>query len=232
MAIAETAFAGGMLFGLASALHCSAMCGGVACGALMLLGAQSPAERFRQLALLQVGRVMSYATIGGVAAIIGTTILSLHSGQNFQIMRWAAAVSLIWMGLVLAGMMPRIAALDSGLAGLAGIVSTATRPLRNMPTAGPLALGMVWGLNACPMVYGAAFTASLTGSVGRGAIFMTGFGIGTIPAVLAAAGGITFMRQAKFAPAWRMAAGVAIALLGFASIYLPLPAALGFCLTR
>jgi sulfite exporter TauE/SafE len=232
MAIAETAFAGGILFGLASALHCSTMCGGVACGALLLLGAQNPADRFRQLALLQVGRVASYAMIGGVAATIGTTVLSLHSGLNFQATRWAAAVSLIWMGLAMAGMMPRIAALDSGIAGLAGIVATATRPLRNMPTAGPLALGMVWGLNACPMVYGAAFTASLTGSVSRGAIFMTGFGIGTIPAVLIAAGGVTLARQAKLAPEWRMAAGAAIALLGFASIYLPLPAALGFCLSK
>ena len=41
IAMLETAFIGGIAFGLASALHCGAMCGGVACGALLLLGAKT-----------------------------------------------------------------------------------------------------------------------------------------------------------------------------------------------
>lgn len=232
MAIAETAFAGGLIFGLAGALHCGTMCGGIACGAMMLLGAQTSKERLRQIVLLQLGRIASYVMIGSAAAIVGTMILSFQSQPNFQAMRWAAAVSLMWMGLAMAGMMPRVAVLDRGISSAAEIMTTVTRPLRQMPTVGPVALGLIWGLNACPMVYGAAFTASLTGSVGNGAIFMTGFGIGTIPAVVAAASGVTLARHLKLGPEWRVAAGAAIALFGFASVYLPLPAMLGFCLTR
>jgi sulfite exporter TauE/SafE len=227
----DTTFIGGMLFGLLSALHCSAMCGGIACGAMMLLGATTPRERYRQLAIMQVGRVLTYTSIGAVVALIGSGITPSSSAAGFQIMRFAAAASLMWMGLVVAGVMPRFAVLDRAMTGIAGFANDFAALLRRRPNAGPLALGVAWGLNACPMVYGAAFFAALTGSAVKGAIFMAGFGLGTVPAVVAAAGGITALRTMSSKPAVRLAAGGTIALFGFASVYVPLAVIPGFCLT-
>ncbi|MFT3730370.1 MAG: sulfite exporter TauE/SafE family protein [Hyphomicrobium sp.] len=222
----------GLGFGLASALHCAAMCGGIACGALLLLDPSTPRQRNRQLALMQAGRVATYATMGAVAGAIGGSFAAAHGGISFQIMQWAAAATLIWMGLVIAGAMPRLAFLDRGISYVGGALETAALPLRKRPTVGPLALGVAWGLNACPMLYGAVFFSSLTGSALNGFLFMAGFGVGTVPAVFAAANGLTFLRTINARPSLRWATGSAIALTGFASVYLTGAVIPGLCLTR
>ncbi len=228
--MSETAIISGIALGLASALHCAAMCGGIACGALLLLDAPTPKERYRQLAIMQAGRVTTYAAMGAVAGAIGAGLAAPRGGISFGVMQWAAAVSLMWMGLVLAGAMPSLSLLDRGMSYLARGLDTITAPLRTRRTAGPYALGIAWGLNACPMLYGAVFFSSLTGSALHGFLFMTGFGIGTLPAVFAAASGLTFLRTINAKRGVRMAAGIALALAGFASIYVPWPVIKGFCL--
>jgi uncharacterized protein len=226
----ESVLISGVAFGLASALHCAAMCGGIACGALLLLGASTPGERYRQLGLMQAGRVTTYATMGAVGGAIGAGLAAPRGGISFEVMQWAAAISLMWMGLVLAGAMPRLALLDRGVSYLARAFDTIAEPLRKRRTAGPFALGIAWGLNACPMLYGAVFFSSLTGSALHGFLFMTGFGLGTLPAVFAAASGLTFLRTINAKWQVRLVAGMTLVLAGFASIYVPWPAIRGFCL--
>jgi uncharacterized protein len=94
----ESVVISGIAFGLASALHCAAMCGGIACGALLLLGAPTSGERYRQLALMQAGRVTTYATMGAVGGAIGAGLAAPRGGISFEVMQWAAAFSLMWMG--------------------------------------------------------------------------------------------------------------------------------------
>ncbi|WP_045836578.1 sulfite exporter TauE/SafE family protein [Hyphomicrobium sp. 99] len=226
----ESVVISGIAFGLASALHCAAMCGGIACSALVLLGAPATRDRYRQLAIMQAGRVTAYATIGAVGGAIGAGLAAPRGGISFEVMQWAAAISLMWMGLVLAGVMPRISFLDRGVSYLDRAFDTIAGPLRKRRTAGPFALGIAWGLNACPMLYGAVFFSSLTGSALRGFLFMTGFGLGTLPAVFAAASGLTFLRKINANPQVRLAAGMTLALAGLASIYVPWPTIPGFCL--
>ncbi|WP_024275733.1 sulfite exporter TauE/SafE family protein [Hyphomicrobium sp. 802] len=226
----ESLLISGFAFGLAGALHCAAMCGGIACGALLLLDAPTPKERYRQLAIMQAGRITTYATLGAVGGAIGAGLAARRGGISFEIMQWAAAVSLIWMGLVLAGAMPRLSFLDRGVSYLAQGFDTIAAPLRTRRTAGPYVLGVAWGLNACPMLYGAVFFSSLTGSALHGFLFMTGFGLGTLPAVFAAASGLTFLRTINAKWPVRFAAGMALALAGFATIYVPWPAIKGICL--
>lgn len=226
----EPVLISGIAFGLASALHCAAMCGGIACGALLLLSPQTRKERYRQLAIMQAGRITTYAVMGATAAAIGAGLAAPRGGISFSVMQWAAAVSLMWMGLVLAGAMPNLAFLDRGLRFLTHAFETVSAPLRRRPIAGPYVLGIAWGLNACPMLYGAVFFSSLTGSALSGCVFMMGFGLGTLPAVFAAASGLTFLRTLNAKPEVRMVAGVVLALAGFASIYMPWPAIKGFCL--
>lgn len=226
----EPALISGFAYGLASALHCAAMCGGIACGALLILGGETPKERYRQLAIMQAGRITTYAAMGATVGAIGAGLAAPRGGVSFAVMQWAAAVSLMWMGLVLAGAVPNLAFLDRRLRYLAQTFNAIAAPLRTRRMAGPYVLGIAWGLNACPMLYGAVFFSSLTGSALGGFLFMTGFGLGTIPAVLAAASGLTFLRTINANPEVRMVAGIALALAGFATIYLPWPAIKGFCL--
>ena len=57
----EIGFIGGLLLGLASALHCAGMCGGIAGSLLMTLSPRrSPSGQALTLLGLQGGRVVAY----------------------------------------------------------------------------------------------------------------------------------------------------------------------------
>jgi uncharacterized protein len=228
----EATFAGGVMLGLASALHCGAMCGGIACGAMLLLGAPTTGERYRQLAIMQAGRVTTYTLIGAAGAWIGAGLLANNKGINFHVMQWAAAAALMWMGMVMAGFAPRLALIDRGMMHISAFVDSIAKPLRAHRVAGPYALGLGWGLNACPMVYSAAFFASLTGSSSAGATFMAGFGLGTVPAVMAAASGYAMLKSLQSNRAANMAVGALLVALAFVSVYVPWPTMAGLCLTQ
>ena len=230
--MSDTTFIGGVAFGLASALHCGAMCGGIACGANLLLGAQSNRERAVNLAIMQVGRIASYTAIGAIAAYVGGEMLPARAAASQTVIQWAASISLMWLGLVLAGATPRFSLVDRGMAALAGGTDYLRRKVPRGEITGPLSLGVVWGLNACPMVYGAALFASITGSAQTGATFMMGFGLGTIPAVAASCFGLTLFSQVAKQAEVRVFAGLIIAAAGMAVAYTPLPALLSLCAIR
>lgn len=217
----EESFIRGIAVGLASALHCSAMCGGIACGANLLLGSKSSEDRYRNLVLMQAGRVATYTAIGGVAGFVGGEVLARGAMQSPIVLQWAAAVSLLWMGLVLAGLMPRLALMDQGMQALASGARTVLRPIAQRPYLAPVTLGVVWGLNACPMVYGAAFLASLTRTSVDGATFMLGFGVGTVPAVLASAYGFMWLSRHAAGTKLKVLAGLIMAGGGLAIVYFP-----------
>ena len=168
---------------------------------------------------------------GTGAGLIGGGFAA-RAGASFQILQWAAAIMLACTGLVIAGAIPRLSVLDRGIMYAAAGVEAVIAPVRGTRTAGPLTLGIVWGLNACPMLYGAVFFSSLTGSALNGFLLMSAFGAGTVPAVVGAAKGLTYLRAINGRPALRWTAGAALAIAGFAGIYVAgynLPI---FCLSR
>ena len=61
---------------------------------------------------------------------------------------------------------------------------------------------------------------------------MTGFGLGTLPALLAAAYGISLLKTLGGRKPIQAAGGVAMAAIGFSSLYFPWPETLTFCITR
>jgi sulfite exporter TauE/SafE len=228
----EITLLGGLLFGLASALHCAAMCGGIACGATMLLRPEDKWGRLRAILMMQVGRGSVYVAGGALSGLVGASLVSpMDPAIAYRVLQWAAAVSLMWMGLAMAGLVPRFALIDNGVATLSRTLDRAVEPLRRHRWAGPYGLGLVWGLSACPMVYAALFTAALTGSVQGGALWMLGFALGTVPAVVAAAYGISAVAALKSARGAQIAVGLAIAAFGFASVYYQWPLAGLICAT-
>jgi uncharacterized protein len=232
MATIETALIGGMAMGLASAIHCGAMCSGVCSGALLFLQPSSARQRIVSLLLLQGGRITTYALFGGAGAFLGSTLITPDIAFRFRTLQWAGAVAMMAMGLSMAGLLPRSALLDKGAVHLSQSIERILTPLRKRPTFAPYAMGLIWGANACPMVYGAVFTAALAGSVAGGASFMTGFGLGTLPALLAAGFGVSFIKSLGAGTRGQTAAGVAIAIAGFSTLYVPWPAVMALCFTR
>lgn len=232
MASLETALVGGMLMGLASALHCGAMCSGICGSALLLLRPETQRQRITYLLVLQAGRITTYALLGAGGAFLGSALITPDIAVKFRTLQWAAAIAMMAMGLAMAGMLPRMAFVDRGAVILSGAIERLTEPLRHWPRIAPYALGMMWGGNACPMVYGAVFTATLAGSVAHGVTFMTGFGLGTLPALLAAGYGVSLLKALSGRQSLQTVAGVGMAVIGFSSLYTPWQSVLAMCLTR
>lgn len=207
--------------GLASALHCGAMCSGVCGAALMMLQPGDGRQRATNIVMLHAGRIALYASLGAVGAAIGSSLITPDIAANFRALQWAAAIALMAMGLAMAGLLPRLANFERSAGVVTRLVENGVAQLRRWPRVAPFALGLSWGANACPMVYGAVFTAMLTGSAMNGAVFMTAFGLGTVPALVATGYGLSKLRALASRTAAQTACGLAIAFAGFASLYAP-----------
>jgi sulfite exporter TauE/SafE len=214
MASLLASFTGGLLLGLAGAVHCACMCGGIAMTALSISGAKTPGEKLRFLLRAQIGRIGVYMIAGGVLA--GTADVTLNfasAGDAHRIMQLAAAAFMMWTGLSLAGLAPAFA-----------LPVRATR-LRFPPSLA----GAAWGFFACPMVYAALFSASLTGTPIAGSAWMAGFGLGTIAPVTLAALGLSQMTRFKSSHAMQVAFGLSIAAFGVLSAGITAPALAFLC---
>ncbi len=189
--------ASALIIGLGSAGHCLAMCGGLAIAAGQSNRRHlsvSNTERSVELLLWQIGRVASYSFMGFVAGSFGGVALS-HA--PLTLIRDAAFVL---ANLMLIGLGLHVARLYSGVLVVERIgqqiwklmapLASATlmpqptlhrRPLVQMLRA--LRAGMIWGWLPCGLVYTMLVTASVTGSGASGALWMAGFGLGTVPAL-------------------------------------------------
>ena len=211
--------AAGFGLGLASTLHCAGMCGGIASGLMHFGAPRSAAEGTTLVALTHAGRITSYALAGALVGALGAPMLGwLDREVAFRLAQWPGAVALMWIGLSTAGLLPPLSGLDRVLAPVANVLARAARPLPGRH-ATALAGGLAWGMMPCAMVYGALFTAMLSGSAAGGGTVMAAFGLGTLPGLFAATAGFGVLARAR--RNWRLAAGLAIATLGFLTVWIP-----------
>jgi hypothetical protein len=168
--------------GLAGAGHCAGMCGGIATA----LGMASGGRQKPVLALAyNLGRIASYSIAGGLAATLG------YWGREYlalgPLLRVFAGIILIFMGLYLADWWRGILIFEKAgvhLWRLLQPLSNRLLPVRTMP--GAVLVGCVWGWLPCGLVYTALAYAAVAGSPLEGALRMTAFGLGTLPAMLLA----------------------------------------------
>lgn len=220
----------GLALGLASTLHCAGMCGAISCSLLLAQERGGQRNAHYAFALTHAGRVASYALAGAIVGTIGAPAIAwLDRDAAFRLLQWAAAASLIWIGLSTAGLVPSITLIDRGLTSIAdGLARLHARSQRRIYV--PILSGLAWGLMPCAMVYAALFTAMLSGSIVGGAVTMTAFGIGTLPGLVAASFGFRRLAQVKSSRATRVAAGLAVAVFGAATVFFAHPNSPYFCL--
>lgn len=198
------------LVGLLGGTHCVGMCGGIV-GALSM-GGQA---RWSLHLAYNGGRIASYAVAGAIAGALGSASLGLEGQLPVRIVLYALAnFMLVALGLYLLGITRVLAPVEGAGQRLWRHLQPLTRrflPARTVAQAFPL--GLLWGWLPCGLVYSALATALTAGSVGRGALTMVAFGLGTLPNLLLA--GILLGRLQSFSrrPAVRMASGLLV--LGF-----------------
>jgi len=138
-----------------------------------------------QLFTFNAGRVLSYTFIGFLAGVVGAT-LAMNS-LLFLLLRTSAAIMLILMGLYVGQWwmgLGRIEAIGAKL--WRKIADIANQLRQSKGVTGTFTLGMLWGWLPCGLVYSALTWSMSSADPKIAALLMFGFGLGTLPSMLAA----------------------------------------------
>lgn len=172
--------------GLIGSAHCVGMCGGF----VVTLGVRGQGRWrgiYRQL-VYAAGRVFTYSIAGVVAGFAGLYLKSLWPSAHYvpSVLALVAGVTLLYLGLESAGVMPRWRAANEGACFGPSLFSG----LYGASRAKHLFLaGMVNGFLPCGLVYAYLGLAFSTADVSRGGLTMLCFGMGTVPALAALGAG-------------------------------------------
>ncbi len=178
---------GGLAAGFFGSVHCFAMCGGIA-SALGLAAAparRTPGAMLGLQLCYSAGRVASYSVAGALAGSLGFFLTEALGPQGPFLLRILAGGFLVALGLYIAGWWLGLRQIEALGAKLWQRFSPLVKRLQ--PVNGPfkaLLIGGLWGWLPCGLVYSVLVTASSAGSWAWGALTMTAFGVGTLPALL------------------------------------------------
>lgn len=243
-----------LLVGLSSIPHCLAMCGGLAVAA-----GQSGRREGRQLGVelagWQAGRLLTYSLMGGIAGLVGGFFLeSLLLETARQVALVLTNLLLIAVGLHLLKQFDGLLLLESlsrplwerlkriSPVGLMPAQATIRGPgsLGRPPVwrqaASAIQRGLLWGWLPCGLTTSMVITAAVSGSAERGALWMLSFGLGTVPALLAASYASGSLLRATALPRLRQGLGLLLIAFGLWGLghglgLIDLPWLHGFCVS-
>src|SRR4051812_39448411 len=189
--------------GLLGGVHCLGMCGGL----VTALTVRMPGERprpFLQLAY-HAGRLSTYAAAGALAGALGASAMTLERFMPVQTALYVIAqLMLVALGLYLAGVTRYLAPFERAGHRIWRRLQPLSRglfPARSAPRA--YAVGLVWGLVPCGLVYSALATAMVSGGAREGATMLLAFGAGTSPSLLAMGSLLPLLQRIRRATAVR-----------------------------
>ena len=213
--ILAAAFAAGLL----GSAHCLGMCGGIS--GLFAAGAQVASLK-TQLPLAiayNLGRVLSYAFLGVVVAMIGSTTVSAIPSLAGPV-RLASGALIIMVGLQVAFGWRLLTAVEKVGAKLWNrLVPRAKSLIPVTSVSKAIGLGLIWGWLPCGLVYSALLLAATTAEPASGGLVMVAFGLGTMPAMVLT--GLSASKLSAFMSRNRMGAGILIIILGLATLAMP-----------
>jgi len=175
---------------ISSVGHCLGMCGGIV--AIFSARHSAPvganpgfAMRVASLLPVHAGRITTYALLGAALGAAGA-ILEQVGG----LVGWQGALSIIvgivmlLIGLSLLGVLPPIEVALASLTSRASPLARMKGLFGSSSAWSSLALGLLWGLLPCGLVFAMLVNAASTQTIWGGALTMIAFGLGTVPTLL------------------------------------------------
>ena len=211
--------AAAFVMGLLGSAHCFGMCAGLS--GLFAVNA-SVASLRAQMPLAVAyngGRVLSYAFLGVMVAMLGQTIVGTIPNIAAPV-RFASGLLIVVVGLQVAFGWRFLAPVEKAGGQLWTRIAPAAKgllPVTSTPKA--LGLGLLWGWLPCGLVYSVLLLAATTANALHGGLVMIAFGIGTMPAMIMT--GISASRLAQFMSRKRLGAGLLIVLIGALTLAMP-----------
>ena len=203
------------ILGLFGSVHCAAMCSGVA-GYLqrsVRIDGHSP---MTCAVAFNVGRLLSYAIAGAIAAVAGTTVVkAIGMDVAHTVMQIGIGMFLILIGLNIAGWWNGLGWVERSGGRFWRLLSPLSKrvfPISSIPRA--ILAGALWGWLPCGLVYSALVLVMGSQSVLIGVVSMLAFGLGTLPVLLGA--GIAAQKiNLTGKPLMRQSAGALVMVFGF-----------------
>ncbi|GAB4365023.1 MAG: hypothetical protein Kow0060_22280 [Methylohalobius crimeensis] len=211
------------LMGLFSSFHCIGMCGSII-GTLTLSLSQEIRSRKQRLTpyvlSYNLGRILSYSMAGLIAGSLRYALEWPFGIQGYRLLQILAAIIMTGCGLYIAGWFPRFAYLEKLGTRLWRRIEPFGRrilPVTNLSQA--FLFGMVWGWLPCGLVYTALALAATAGGPTHGALVMTAFGAGTLPAVMGVGIMTNWMVRLARMRRFRYFAGIVMILLALLAAF-------------
>lgn len=176
-----TSLVTGLVMGAVGSGHCVGMCGPLVLTIGRVAARSSHRGQAQYSLLYHGGRVLTYVALAVPAGLLGEVLTRQGFGRAL-----AVAAGLLLLAGAVGASGARLPGLGSMGAAAASRACAAANSWRGgHPIAGPVAAGAANGLVPCGLVYAAVTAAAATGSAADALALMIGFGLGTMPALLA-----------------------------------------------
>lgn len=203
--------------GLLGSAHCIGMCGGLVSALSLTADGRNSGIAFHLL--YNLGRITTYTLIGFLVGWLGSAMVVKSSLQDVtRVLLIGSDLFIILVGLGSAGLFTKLNMMSLEIKGPIGVMTKAVKGLRKLPPAfAALPLGLLFGFLPCGLLYAMALTAAQSADSSIGALMMTAFGLGTVPALLLVGGTAQWVSSKR---SWMLkAAGVTVALMGCYNLY-------------
>ncbi len=210
-----------LFMGLFGSPHCLGMCGGLVTAFGLSMQEVSPLKKRGLIATYHFSRLLSYAFLGLIAGLIGTTALApLMDGNNVP--RLLLGLVLVLIGLSMLGWASFNKLEKFGMAMWQKLSPLRQKvfPINTFPKA--FFAGLLWGFLPCGLVYSALLMAAVSPNIATSALLMFAFGLGTVPMLVATQETVGWLQRQIGRFRLRQLNGVIMILSGLAVMALPL----------
>jgi sulfite exporter TauE/SafE/copper chaperone CopZ len=205
------------VIGLATSVHCVAMCGGINISQCIPQEGHIGKNAFLPAFLYNFGRVASYTFVGFILGLCGFFIGGGNAENSvlpvvFQgILKLIAGAFMVIMGINMLGIFPRLRKFSLR------IPKIFPREIEAQRTKSPFIIGLFNGLMPCGPLQSMQIVALASGNPLAGALSMFFFSVGTIPLMLGLGSAVTALGK-KFTRKVMAAGAVLVTVLGLAMV--------------
>lgn len=164
------------LLGLLGSFHCVGMCGPIAF--MLPVDRTNTFKKISQITIYHVGRLLAYSLIGLIFGLIGKSLYIFGFQQQLSI---AIGVLMIVIVLIPQSTFNKYNFSKPIYKVISKVKSSLGSALKKKTADTFLTIGFLNGFLPCGLVYMALFAAIAAGNALNGSLYMTVFGLGTIP---------------------------------------------------
>ncbi|NHM01462.1 sulfite exporter TauE/SafE family protein [Flavobacterium difficile] len=179
-----------LLFGFISSLHCVGMCGPIAM--MIPVDNNNPMKKWLQISTYQMGRVTAYTSLGVLFGFLGAGFFLAGLQQQLSIV---VGVLMIVIAIVPEKKLAQYNFSKPIYKIISRVKTQLGLQFKKKSYKSLFLIGLFNGYLPCGMVYVALFGAMAMNNVFLGSLYMTLFGLGTIPLMMVL---VNFLKTTQF----------------------------------